>query len=136
MKHKFLRIFIFLMLSIAALTYTYRNVYEPISVNQRGGEIQIIHITRSIIKSYIDISSDIKIIDPLNPNRKIGKSYIFPSDNGWEISGYYKKTDHDNWHPWLISLNSANELVSITVKDDSPRIKKKSIEDPFLLIVE
>tara|TARA_B100001105_G_scaffold50458_1_gene38034 strand:+ start:208 stop:618 length:411 start_codon:yes stop_codon:yes gene_type:complete len=136
MKHKFLKIIIFLILFIAALTYTYRNVYEPISVNQRGGEIQIIHITRSIIKSYIDISSDIKIIDPLNPNRKIGKSYIFPSDNGWEISGYYKKTDRDNWHPWLISLNSTNELVSIAVKDDSPRIKKKSIEDPFLSIVE
>ena len=136
MKHKFLKIIIFLILFIAALTYTYRNVYEPISVNQRGDEIQIIHITRSIIKSYIDISPDIEIIDPLNPNRKIGKSYIFPSDNGWEISGYYKKTDYDNWHPWLISLNSVNELVSITVKDDNLRINKKSIEDPFLLIVE
>ena len=136
MKHKFLKIIIFLILFIAALIYTYKNVYEPISVNQRGDEIQIIHITRSIIKSYIDISPDIEIIDPLNPNRKIGKSYIFPSDNGWEISGYYKKTDYDNWHPWLISLNSVNELVSITVKDDNLRINKKSIEDPFLLIVE
>jgi hypothetical protein len=136
MKHKFLRIIIFSILFIAVLTYTYRNVYEPISANQRDDEIQIIHITRSIIKNYIDISPDIEIIDPLNPNRKIGKSYIFPSDNGWEISGYYKKTDYDNWHPWLISLNSVNELVSIAVKDDNPRINKKSIEDPFLLIVE
>ena len=136
MKHQFLRIIIFLILFIAAITYTYRKVYEPISVNQREDEIQIIHITRSIIKSYIDISSDIEIIDPLNPNRKIGKSYIFPSDNGWEISGYYKKSGHDNWHPWLISLNSANELVSIAVKDDDSGINKKSIEDPFLLIVE
>jgi hypothetical protein len=58
-----------------------------------------------------------EIVDPLAPDRKIGKVYIYRSDTGWEVSGYYRRNKDDKWHPFLMSLDSAPTMTHLRVQD-------------------
>ena len=56
-------------------------------------------------------SSDLEVVDPLAPERKVGKVYVYRSGDGWEVSGFYRRNDDDRWHPFLISLDANNTMV-------------------------
>ena len=72
---------------------------------------------REILRSNIPSETEIEIADPLAPNRIAGKVYIYPSDIGWDVSGHYRRTASDRWHPFLMSLNEQVELISLSVRD-------------------
>ena len=37
------------------------------------------------------------MIHPLNPDRDVGKSYIYPLDGDWQISGFYRRNQNEEW---------------------------------------
>lgn len=73
---------------------------------------------------------ELQLVDPLSPDRKVGKVYIWPIGGGWEVSGHYRRGDRDVWHPYLMKLDSASQLVSLAVKDDNDRLIGMSANDP------
>lgn len=70
------------------------------------------------------------IIDPLAPDRKIGKSYIYRAGTGWEVSGYYRRDDNDRWHAFLVSLDDARNITLLKVQDQA--LVERASEDSML----
>jgi len=72
----------------------------------------------------------IEIVDPLAPNRKIGKSYVYRADDGWEVSGYYRRGEGDRWHPYLMALDPSLEIVNLKIQDAG--LVERAGDDPLL----
>tara|TARA_B100001059_G_C17743375_1_gene532920 strand:+ start:818 stop:1219 length:402 start_codon:yes stop_codon:yes gene_type:complete len=90
-------------------------------VNPEGREERILQIAavesaRAHIMGLVE-SKDIELVDPLSPNRKVGKVYIYPEGNIWSISGFYRRNNDDVWHPYLMMLSENHNLISLKLKD-------------------
>ena len=84
---------------------------------------------REILSSYVAPGARFDLVDPLAPNSKVGKVYVYPSATGWEVSGHYRRDTSDSWHPYLINLNEQVELVTLAVKDADERLLGMSAQD-------
>jgi hypothetical protein len=62
-------------------------------------------------------SADLEVVDPLAPDRKMGKVYVYRVGDGWEVSGFYRRAGDDRWYPFLMSLDAANVMTLIKVRD-------------------
>jgi len=62
-------------------------------------------------------ADDIEIVDPLAPDRKVGKVYVYEEPPGWAVSGFYRRDQQDRWHPYLITLDEGLELDRMKAKD-------------------
>ena len=71
-----------------------------------------------------------EIVDPLAPNRKIGKSYVYRAGTGWEVSGYYRRDENDRWHAFLMSLDDARNVTLLKVQDN--KFAERASEDSML----
>ena len=80
--------------------------------------------------SYVLPGGELQLVDPLAPDRKVGKTYIWPVDDGWEVSGFYRRSAQDPWHPFLMSLDASSALTSLAVKDSNERLIGMSAQDP------
>lgn len=85
--------------------------------------------SRQILISYVFPEVEMQLVDPLAPDRKVGKSYIWPVEGGWEVSGYYRRDESDHWHPYLMNLDSAFGLRSLAVRDGNQRLIGMSAQD-------
>jgi hypothetical protein len=72
----------------------------------------------------------IEIVDAVSPASKVGKSYIYPTDDDWELSGHYSRDENDRWHPYLMVLNGDAGLKSLAVQDGNDRLIGMSAQDP------
>ncbi len=69
-------------------------------------------------------AGDWQIVDPLNPNRVAGKTFIYPVDGGWEVSGHYRLAQPPGartasggpWSGWLVRLDAAGNPVQISTQ--------------------
>jgi hypothetical protein len=101
---------------------------------QRAREEAVVISARDILKSYVRADTEIEIVDPLARNRVAGKVYIYPMENGWEVSGYYRRNESDRWHPFLMSLSENVELVSLSVRDADEKLAAAADDDPKLSV--
>ena len=85
---------------------------------------------RVLLAELVANEHELKLVDPVSPNRKIGKVYIYPTASGWEVSGHYKRDAELRWHPWLMRLNEQRELVSLLAQDDAPDLIAIAAADP------
>lgn len=60
---------------------------------------------------------EVEVVDPLAPDRKVGKVYVYRAGDGWEVSGFYRRDENDRWHPFLMSLDAANGMTYLKVRD-------------------
>ena len=74
--------------------------------------------------------SEFEIFFPLARYGVAGNVYIYPTENGWEVSGYYRRNDSDRWHPFLMSLSESVELVSLSVRDADEKLAAAADDDP------
>jgi hypothetical protein len=72
------------------------------------------------------------MVDALAPQRKVGKVYIYPLENGWELSGYYRRDDDDHWHPYLLALGSDLSLLSLRIQDADPGLGQIAAANPLV----
>ncbi len=77
---------------------------------------------------------NLEIVDPLAPDRKVGKTYVYRAADGWEVSGYYRRADSDRWHPFLISLDETHVVLRLKVRDGA--FAEQAQSDPRLEVVE
>lgn len=118
MNHKVGRIAFALAVGLLVATMSYRWVTSQAGNTQRMQEEQVVKAARNWLESTLAIGS-LTIVDPLAPDRVVGKAYIYPRGADWEVSGFYRRNENDLWHPYLISLDAGLALRSIRISDSA-----------------
>ncbi len=121
-----------LAVGLAVAWYAYERATDPDPGVAREREEAIVLRARDIVARTIAPGAELEIVDPLAPNRAAGKVYIYPSDGGFEVSGYYRRGEADGFHPWLMRLESDGTLVSLAVRDDDPELIERAAANPRL----
>jgi Ni,Fe-hydrogenase maturation factor len=129
-NHKVIRPLVAVTIGLVLALYSYQRITDPEPGLQRASEEAIVMLARDILQSYVSPVNVIEIVDAVSPASKVGKSYIYPADDGWELSGHYRRDENDRWHPYLMSLNEDAGLKSLAVQDGNDRLIGMSAQDP------
>jgi len=119
---------------VAAVFLSYRWVTNPEPRAERALQESAVIAAREAIISLVAVDS-IEIVDPLATNRKIGKAYIYRNgdkgdDAGWAVSGFYRRDENDNWHPYLMMLSSELAVEHLKVGDSDKGMIERAENDP------
>ena len=101
-------------LLVAVLAYRWAADTGPNVERQR--EESVVMASRDWLESTLSIGQ-LVIVDPLSPDRKVGKVYVYPAGDRWEVSGFYRRDKNDLWHPYLITMDVALALKHLKVSD-------------------
>lgn len=129
-NHKVIRPVVAVTFGLMLALYAYQRVNDPEPAIRRAIEEAIVMSARDILQSYVAPGNEIGIVDPLNPDSKVGKVFIAATDTGWEIAGHYRRDEADPWHPYLMMLDGEGELESLAVRDGNDRLIGMSAQDP------
>jgi hypothetical protein len=130
LTHRIARITIALGIGLALSLYAYQRVTDPEPAMQRAQEEAVVLAARDILRHYVRPAAELRIVDPVSPDRKVGKSYIYPTETGWEVSGHYRRDDTDHWHPFLMDLNPDASLAKLSVRDSPDSFPAEARQDP------
>jgi hypothetical protein len=133
MDHRIGRIVFALAIGILVATMSYQWISSPAGREARAREISVVESSRQHLAAYVNADT-LEIVDPVSPNRKVGKVYIYPDDQGWAVSGYYRRAVGDSWHPYLMTLAPDRSLVRLKIKDGSVDLAEQAATDPRLEI--
>jgi hypothetical protein len=129
-NHNVMRLVFALGVGLALSSYMYQRVTDPASGRQRAREEAVVYAARNLLQGYIGSGDELQIVDPLAPDRKVGKAYIYPAAAGWEVSGHYRRHDRDRWHAFLMQLDPESNLIALSVKDGDAALQRMAAEDP------
>ncbi len=129
-SHKVVRPLVAVTVGLVLALYSYQRITDPEPGLQRATEEAIVMVARDILQSYVSPGNLIEIVDAVSPASKVGKSYVYPTDDGWELSGHYRRDESDRWHPYLMVLNGDAGLKSLAVQDGNDRLIGMSAQDP------
>jgi hypothetical protein len=129
-NHRLVSIIISLVVGVAAALYAYDRATDPLPGLQRELEEVVVIRAREILKAYVAPVSEIEVVDSVDPDRKVGKVYIAPIKGGWEVSGHYRRSAEDEWHPWLMSVDAAMQLQMLSLRDSDPDLGRLASTDP------
>ncbi len=129
-SHKVVRPLVAVTVGLVLALYSYQRITDPEPGLQRTIEEAIVMVARDILQSYVSPGNLIEIVDAVSPASKVGKSYVYPTDDGWELSGHYRRDENDRWHPYLMLLNGDAGLKSLAVQDGNDRLIGMSAQDP------
>ncbi len=121
------------VVGVVVALLSYRWISDPAPKIERERQEQAVAESRRLLADTLSIR-DLELVDPLEPNRKVGKAYIYPIADGWEISGYYRRNENDRWHPYLMSLSQALALVTIKVGDSEVALVERAENNPKLSV--
>lgn len=113
----------------AALAYRWANA--PIQSAAREQEEAAVLAARQQLVDIVAAGA-LEIVDPLAPDRVVGKAYVYPADDGWEVSGFYRRDATDLWHPYFIRLDETFARTYLKVSDQDPRLIDAASRDPGL----
>ena len=122
-----------LFIGLLVVYLSFHWVTNPEGREKRSLEVAVVESSRVLIDAVIDAGT-LEIVDPLSPNRKVGKVYVYPEGEGWAVSGFYRREEGDRWHPYLMLLTEDHSLVSLKLQDSSPQLLKRAESDPLLEI--
>ena len=132
--HRIVKFAIALGLGLALALYAFHRATDPEPAMQRAREEGVVLAARDILRTYIEAGPGFEIVDPVSPKRAVGKSYIYPSASGWEVSGHYRRDAADRWHPFLMKLDAEANLASLSLRDASGALAAKARLDPKLSV--
>lgn len=95
---------------------SYRWITDPTPRLERAVQESVVLAARDHLTGTV-ADGDLEIVDPLTPDRKVGKVYVYRAGDGWEVSGYYRRSEDDSWHPFLMSLDATQSLLHLKVRD-------------------
>ncbi len=131
MNHRAGSIVFGLAIGLLVAVLSYQWLTDPTNRAERDEEVNVVELSRGILSDALGIQ-DLQIVDALAPQRKVGKVYVYPLENGWDISGYYRRDDDDRWHPFLMALDSELSLRSLRVQDSNEFLAQRAATDPLL----
>ena len=123
MNHRVGQSLFALVVGLAVAVFAYQWITDPAPREQRQVEERAVLASRDLLVSVVGVES-LEIIDPLAPNRKVGKVYIYAEDPGWAVSGYYRRDEDDRWHPYLLNMTVDLELQAFKAEDAALDIRE------------
>ena len=132
MNHRIGQIVFGLAVGLIIATFAYRWIADPFPRAERAMQEAVVATSRELLKETLAIGR-IEIVDALEPDRKVGKTYVFRADEGWEVSGYYRRSERDLWHPYLVTLDSTQSLVHLKISD--PDLMDRASNPPILEVL-
>lgn len=94
----------------------YRWVSDSGRQAERELQIRAVETARTHLETALSLSGP-ELVDPLLPDRKVGKAYVYRDGSGWQVSGYYRRDQRDAWHPYLLTMDQDLALVRLKVSD-------------------
>lgn len=123
-----------LAVGLAVAWWSYVQFADPAKLDERREQERVVLLARQHLIAKIGLA-DAEIVDPLAPQRKVGKVYIYPSADGWEVSGFYRRDDSDRWHAFLMSIDGSDALRHLKVQDRNDALAVRSMSDPVLEVL-
>jgi len=133
MNHRIGRIVFVFVIGLLVASVSYRWITNPEGRVERALQESVVGASRGHLRSAVGIDS-LEIVDPLAPNRKAGKVYIYAEGDGWAVSGYYRRDEIDRWHPFLMTLNTDQSLSFLKLQDRDQQLIERAASDPLLEI--
>ena len=118
MNHNIGRAVFATIVGIAAVTFSFNWISDTDRRAQREAEELAVLAAREILAARVGEES-LEIVDPLAPDRVVGKGYIYAEDDGWAVSGFYRRGESDRWHPYLLVLSADHEVRDFKTEDES-----------------
>ena len=119
---------------LAVAVLSYRWITNPNANVERLRQEQVVMHSRGILEGIVG-SGQLEIVDPLSPDSKVGKVYVYPATTGWEVSGYYRRSDTDLWHPYLVRLDEDLVLIHLKISDQDQALIERGKNDSVLEVV-
>ncbi|MCH8116837.1 MAG: hypothetical protein IIA78_01810 [Proteobacteria bacterium] len=129
MNHRKGRLIFAAVAGIVVALLSYRWISDPAPKMERERQELAVAESRRVLADALSIG-DLELVDALAPNRRVGKVYIYPTADGWEISGYYRRDENDRWHPYLMSLSQSLALETIKVRDTEIALVERAEKNP------
>jgi hypothetical protein len=127
-----IRITFGLVIGILVAFFSYQWITDSSRRVERSLEESVVTEVRTILSESL-LLSGLEIVDPLQPNREAGKSYIYRTETGWQVSGYYRRQEADPWHPFLMELDAAGTMTNLRI--DDPEMVQRASADASLEVL-
>lgn len=134
-NHRVIRLIVAFVFGIAVAYGSYQWISDSERPARRVEEEAVALAARDILLSYIT-DEGLEISDPIDRVRDAGKVYLFPTEDGWQLSGHYKRRDEKAWHAWLMELDLNVSLVSLAVQDGDAELARMANSDPKFAAAE
>ena len=131
MNHRIGRILFATIVGLLVAWWAYEWITDPSGRAERRLQERVVMQARAELGAIL-ATTELEVVDPLAPNRKVGKVYVYRSGDGWEISGYYRQGDKGDWHPFLVRLRTNGELQSLKTTDNG--LTERAADDERLII--
>lgn len=128
-NHRYTQWIVAVAVGLALALFAYQRSTDPEPTRKKRQEEAVVMTSREVLTSYVLPGGELQQVDPLAPDRKVGKVYIWPNEKGWEVSGYYRRGKSDRWHPYLMQLDGQSEMLSLAVRDADERLIGLSAQD-------
>lgn len=116
MNHRIGRLVFGFAIGLLFAVFAYRWVADTGPRSGRAEQERVVLTSRVLLQSTLGIGS-LELVDPLEPDRVVGKAYVYPAGMGWEVSGFYRRSAQDLWHPYLVTLDVSLELLHLKISD-------------------
>ena len=114
---------------------SYQWITDPGRRETRAAQERIVYEARGHLRRKIG-RDDVEIVDPLAPERKVGKVFVYAADGGYEVSGYYRRDASDRWHPFLATLAADGTLTHLKVQDDAAALGARAQVDSTFSVID
>ena len=113
--------------------FVYDGVTDPERSTERRAEERVVLAARAHLLDMLALPSDAAVVDPLQPNRVVGKVYVYPSGDAWDVSGYYRRSTESEWRPWLMHLDGDLSLQTLRLSSADPGAARLAAGNPKVL---
>ena len=131
MNHRIARLAFGLGVGLLVAFMAFKWITNPEPRAERQLEEAAVAVSRQHLGATLTNES-VELVDPLSPNRKVGKTYVYRAGDGWEVSGYYRR-ENDRWHPYLMSLDASQAMTHLKVQDSMLRASAETHESLAIL---
>lgn len=129
MNHRIARLIFGFSVGLLVAFLAYGWITDPAPRAERQLEETVVLIARQQLEERLALG-ELELVDPLAPDRKVGKSYVYRADGGWEVSGYYRRVQGDRWHAFLMALDASPAITNLKVQDAA--LIERAAEDAIL----
>lgn len=129
LNHGVIRLVVALIFGLLVAYGSYQWITNTDRTVRRAEEEAVVFASRDILRSYVT-DEGLQISDAVDRVREAGKVYLYPTENGWELSGHYRRQDEKSWHAYLMSLDDKVSLTSLSVQDTDAELTNRADSDP------
>jgi hypothetical protein len=116
MNHRVGRLVFGFSVGLIIAVLSYRWIADTGPRIERQEQERVVVASREHLHATLDLGQ-LELVDPLSPDRVVGKAYVYPAGDGWEVSGFYRRDEQDLWHPYLVTLDASTKLTHLKISD-------------------